>query len=157
MCLVAEDLGIITPEVNALRAKFKLPGMKILHFAFGGGDDNYYLPANIEANSVVYTGTHDNDTTRGWWQRAPARERAFAGAYLACHDGDAHWGMIRAASNSVARLALFPLQDVLGLDGAHRMNLPGTLGPANWSWRFTWPMLGRDTARTLGKIGRAHV
>jgi 4-alpha-glucanotransferase len=90
--------------------------MKILQFAFGGDGAHEFLPHNYGRPFVVYTGTHDNDTVRGWWLAAKPHERAFAGAYLACGEHDVHWAMIRAAANSVANLAVFPLQDVLGLD-----------------------------------------
>jgi 4-alpha-glucanotransferase len=129
--------------------------MKVLVFGFGGDGTHEYLPHNYVANTIVYTSTHDTDTVRGWWDHASEAERHFAGTYLACDADGAHWALIRAACNSVSRLAVFPLQDVLGLGSEHRMNLPGTLGTANWSWRFTWPMLGRDTARVLGMISAA--
>ena len=152
--IVAEDLGVITPDVIALRDGCGFPGMRILQFAFGGDATHEYLPHNFVPASVVYTGTHDNDTTHGWWRTAPERERAFAASYLAAAGHDVHWAMIRAACNSVANTAVFPMQDVLGLDGRHRMNLPGsTVG--NWSWRFDWPMLGTEPARVLGLITAA--
>ena len=151
--IIAEDLGVITPDVEALRDGCGFPGMRILLFAFSEGADNAYLPHNFQPASVVYTGTHDNDTVQGWWLQATAHERGFAGRYLACTPHDLHWAMIRAASNSVARTAIFPMQDVLGLDGAHRMNVPGLMG-GNWSWRFTWPMVG-DAGRVLGEISAA--
>ncbi len=159
--IVAEDLGLITPDVLALREACGFPGMKILQFAFGGdggdgGDGNHpYLPHHFTPGFAVYTGTHDNDTTRGWWDAAPEHERRNAGNYLACGAHDVHWAMIRAAANSVAAIAVWPLQDVLGLGSPHRMNTPGTMGDANWSWRFTWDMLGSEPARVLGLITRA--
>jgi 4-alpha-glucanotransferase len=151
--IIAEDLGVITPDVDALREACGFPGMRILMFAFSGGADNAYLPHNFSPATVVYTGTHDNDTVQGWWPRATAHERGFASRYLACAPADVHWALIRAASNSVARTALFPMQDVLGLDGAHRMNVPGLMG-GNWSWRFDWPMVG-DAGRVLAEISAA--
>jgi 4-alpha-glucanotransferase len=158
--IVAEDLGLITPDVVELREGCGFPGMKILQFAFGGDGTHEFLPHNYARDTVVYTGTHDHATARGWWQNAPARERHFAGVYLGCTGEDVHWRMILAASNSPANLAVFPLQDVLGLDGTHRMNLPGTLD-GNWRWRFDWPMLGADTAKRLGEVaatsGRAPI
>ncbi len=152
--IVAEDLGLITPDVIQLRDGFGLPGMRILQFAFGGDGSHEFLPHNYVANTVVYSGTHDNDTARGWWDSASTRERAFAGSYLAANTEDFHWALIRAACNSVANLAVFPLQDVLGLDGRHRMNTPGT-GDGNWSWRFQWDMVGTEPARVLGVITAA--
>ncbi len=152
--IVAEDLGVITPDVVALRERFGFPGMRILQFAFAGDAGERFLPHNHAPETVVYTGTHDNDTTRGWWHACTERERVFAGTYLACGGHDVHWAMIRAASQSVAHLAIFPLQDVLGLDGSHRMNLPGTL-EGNWGWRFDWEMVGSEPARVLGRITAA--
>jgi 4-alpha-glucanotransferase len=152
--IVAEDLGLITPDVVELRERCGFPGMKILQFGFGGDGNHEFLPHTYPRNSVVYTGTHDNETARGWWANAPAHERQFAATYLHAHDADCHWRMIQAASNSVAAMAIFPLQDVLGLDGSHRMNLPGTT-EGNWAWRFDWDMVGPEPGRTLGRISAA--
>jgi 4-alpha-glucanotransferase len=103
-------------------------------------------------HALAYSSTHDSDTARGWWNNARPEVRAYAAEYLACNEAErVHWALIRATSQSVAKLALFPLQDVLGLDGAHRMNLPGT-GAGNWCWRFEWPMLHADAATWLGRI-----
>ena len=153
--IVAEDLGFITPDVHALRHALGYPGMKILQFAFSGDGEHPYLPQNFEPEVVVYTGTHDNDTAQGWWAAAPERERRFAGTWLACTAHDVHWALIRAAFNSVAHLAVVPLQDVLGLGSEHRMNTPGTMGPPNWTWRFDWPMVGDEPGRVLGLITAA--
>ena len=152
--IVAEDLGFITPDVHQLRDGCGFPGMKILQFGFGADGQHEFLPHMWPRRCVAYTGTHDNDTVQGWWQHANARERAFAGSYLACGDADVHWAMIRACCNSVANLAVFPLQDVLGLGSSHRMNIPGVLG-GNWGWRFSWAMLGKDAGRVLGLITAA--
>jgi 4-alpha-glucanotransferase len=156
--IVAEDLGHITPDVHALREACGFAGMKILQFAFGGGidaDANHpYRPHRFTRDCVVYSGTHDNDTTLGWWQAASEDERHIAGSYLACSERDVHWAMIRAALNSVADTAITPLQDVLGLPSPHRMNTPGTMGPPNWRWRFTWDMLGTEPGRVLGLMTR---
>ena len=149
--IVAEDLGVITPDVEALRDGLGLPGMRILQFAFADDATHAYLPHNCVPATVVYSGTHDNDTTRGWWDSASGHERAFAGTLLACGAHDVHWAMIRAACASVARTAIFPLQDVLGLPNAHRMNLPGT-ATGNWGWRFDWGMVGPEPGRVLGLI-----
>ena len=135
--IIAEDLGLITPDVIALRDACGFPGMRILQFAFGGDGDHEFLPHNYTPASVAYSGTHDNDTAKGWWQTAGDCERGFAGSYLNCDGDTIHWGMMRAACHSVARLAVFPMQDAMGLDGAHRMNTPGTLD-GNWAWRFNW-------------------
>jgi len=150
--IIAEDLGLISADVHELRLALGFPGMKILLFAFGGDGEHDYLPHNFERESVVYTGTHDNDTAQGWWQGASERERRYAGTYLACGEHDVHWAMIRAAFNSVARLAIVPLQDVLGLGSEHRLNTPGTMGAHNWTWRFDWPMVGSEPGRVLGLL-----
>ncbi|MCW5661380.1 MAG: 4-alpha-glucanotransferase [Burkholderiaceae bacterium] len=153
--IVAEDLGLITPDVIELRRACGFSGMKVLQFAFAEDATHEYLPHNFEPATVVYTGTHDTDTVRGWWDHASARERAFAGTYLACSTHDVHWAMIRALCNSVANTVIVPLQDVLGLPRASRMNLPGTMGGDNWAWRFDWPMVGTETGRVLGVITAA--
>ncbi len=152
--IVAEDLGVITPDVVALRDGCGFPGMRILQFAFGDDASNAYLPHRYTPASVVYSGTHDNDTTQGWWAAASAAERRFAGTYLASAGPDIHWAMIRAAWNSVANTAIVPLQDVFGLDGTHRMNLPGSAN-GNWSWRFDGSMAGADPGRILGRVTAA--
>ncbi len=135
--IIAEDLGMITAEVRALREKLELPGMRILQFAFDGHTDNLYLPHNFEPNTVVYTGTHDNDTSCGWWQSLDADEQDYVRRYLSVNGEAIHWDLIRAASASVARFAIFPMQDVLGLDSSKRMNQPGQAEGA-WEWRFSW-------------------
>ncbi|HEU0199280.1 MAG TPA: 4-alpha-glucanotransferase [Burkholderiaceae bacterium] len=152
--VVAEDLGVITADVVELLEGFALPGMRVLQFAFAADASNAYLPHNYVRNTVVYTGTHDNDTARGWWDKATAHERGFATAYLGCDATNVHSTMVRAASASVAQLALFPLQDVLGLDGAHRMNTPGQTGC--WEWRFTWDLVAPDAAQQLASVSAAH-
>ena len=135
--IIAEDLGVMTPDVIELRDAFALPGMRILQFAFAGGAGNSFLPHNYVANTVVYTGTHDNDTTQGWFQSATERERQFAQKYLKTDGRDIHWDLIHCASQSVADLAIYPLQDIMGLGGDARMNLPG-VGEGHWGWRFQW-------------------
>ena len=129
--------------------------MRIVQEAFGGDATHDFLPHNHVRNCVVYTGTHDNDTTLGWWRAATPRERTYAGSYLAAGEHDIHWAMIRAASESVANLAIFPMQDVLGLDSTHRMNVPGVMGQGNWSWRFDWRDVDGEPARVLGLISAA--
>ena len=149
--IIAEDLGLITPAVTALRQQFKLPGMRILHFAFGGANDNTYLPHNYEPNTVVYTGTHDNNTSQGWWAGASEAERQHVRAYLALQPTDEpniHWKLIATACASVADTTIHPLQDVLGLSEASRMNLPG-LGQGYWEWRFTWQQVTPAHAQEL--------
>ena len=152
--IIAEDLGLITEDVEALRDLFEFPGMRILQFGFSDDSDHLFLPHNYLPNTVVYTGTHDNDTARGWWATCTAREREFAGHYLATAGEEVNWAMIRAASASVANTAIFPMQDVLGLDGYHRMNLPGSMGC--WTWRFGWDWVGPDPARRLCEISAAY-
>ena len=153
--IVAEDLGFITPDVHALREALGYPGMKVLQYAFGGDATHEYLPHNFEPRTAVYTGTHDTDTIVGWWRAASEPERRFAATYLACGDADLHWAAIRAAYESVAALAMVPMQDLLGLGSEHRMNTPGTLGPPNWGWRFDWDMVGPEPARVLALMAAA--
>ncbi|HEB64347.1 MAG TPA: 4-alpha-glucanotransferase [Chloroflexi bacterium] len=133
--LIAEDLGEITPDVVALREQFGLPGMKVLVFAFGDDARNPFLPHNYTPDCVVYTGTHDNDTAAGWYQRAPERERDFARRYLARDGSDIAWDLIRAAWSSVAVFSLAPMQDLLSLDNRARMNYPSRPS-GNWQWRM---------------------
>lgn len=134
--VIAEDLGFITPAVRRLRDQFALPGMAVLQFAFDSDAKNPYLPHNHLRNMVVYTGTHDNDTTVEWFWSAGETHRQRVRTYT-CADGhDIAWDLIRMAWASVANLAIVPLQDVLMLDGTHRMNRPG-VPTGNWRWRFT--------------------
>ncbi len=133
--IIAEDLGVITPEVEQLRDTFKLPGMKILQFAFDSGPDNPYLPHNHVPRSVVYTGTHDNDTSLGWWRSIDAERRSQVRDYLKRRCRDMPWPLLETALASVANLTVIPLQDILGLDGNGRMNRPGT-AQGNWNWRL---------------------
>lgn len=151
--IIAEDLGIITQAVHNLRERTGFPGMRVLEFAFSGDASNAFLPHNFEPNTVVYTGTHDNDTVPGWWATCSEHERSFARSYLGSQGPDMHWAMLRAAAFSVARLALCQFRDVLGLDGAHRMNTPGTMGC--WSWRFKWAWVGPELAQKLANITAA--
>ena len=153
--IVAEDLGLITDDVVELRDSCGFPGMKILQFGFGNDATDLFLPHNWARNFVAYTGTHDNHTVRGWWDTATAHERAYAGSYLPANDSDVHWAMIRACCNSVANMAVYQLQDVLGLGLAHRMNTPGTVGDHNWTWRFEWGMVDVEATRVLGLITAA--
>jgi len=134
LALVAEDLGHITPAVQALRSRLGLPGMHVLQFAFDGAGDNPHLPHNHSANGVAYTGTHDNDTTLGWWQALSEDARSRVRAYLDYPEEPMPWPLVHAALASVCDLAMLPLQDCLGLDGAARMNTPGKV-EGNWRWR----------------------
>ncbi|MEO8573545.1 MAG: 4-alpha-glucanotransferase [Pyrinomonadaceae bacterium] len=132
-----EDLGLVTPEVEALRDDFEFPGMRILQFAFGGDALNDALPHNYIRNCIVYTGTHDNDTVVGWWNSLPpySDARKFCEKYLSTDGHEVNWELIRAAWASVADMAVAPLQDVLGRDNEARMNLPSSTS-GNWQWRF---------------------
>jgi len=144
LAFIAEDLGIITEEVNALRLAFGWPGMKILQFAFDGDADNAYLPHNVEQNSVMYTGTHDNDTTLSWYQQLPQAQQAHVKAYLATNgESVMPWALIRSALASVSLWAIIPMQDLLSLGKGHRMNTPGVTAD-NWRWRFQWEQLNAD-------------
>jgi len=144
--IIAEDLGVITPEVDQLRDHFGFPGMRVLQFAFGGDADDLHLPHNYHQNVVAYTGTHDNDTTVGWFDSAVGAdstrteteinsERGFCKKYLQTQGEEIHWDFIRAVLSSVANTAIIPLQDVLGVGSEGRMNLPNST-EGNWSWRF---------------------
>ena len=148
----AEDLGYITEDVHALRDRLQIPGMAVMQFGFGDVGAHIHLPHTFKKEKVVYTGTHDNDTLRGWWARAATeQERAFAESYVGrCEDG-IEWGMMRAAENSVANLCILPLQDVLGLGSEARMNVP-SLEDGNWRWRFDSALLKPEIAKKLGTI-----
>ena len=155
--IIAEDLGVITPDVVALRRQFAFPGMRILQFAWGEGEaaEPRFLPHRHASDSVVYTGTHDNDTTLGWWQAADEATRHHLREYLATDGRAIHWDMIRAASASVADTAIHPLQDVMGLDSSGRMNFPGQ-GEGWWAWRFRREQLPADAAARLRRMGALY-
>jgi 4-alpha-glucanotransferase len=148
LSLVAEDLGLISKEVHALRDDFQLPGMYILQFAYGGAVEFRFLPHNHIRNAVVYTGTHDNDTTLGWWNAITENERQFLRRYDPHVDEDPVWHLIRTAWASVADFAIVPMQDVLTLGSEARMNVPGTPS-GNWTWRMTDEQL---TSPALGRL-----
>ena len=137
--VMAEDLGIITPEVEELRDRFDFPGMRILQFAFGGDDDNPYLPHNYISNCVVYPGTHDNDTTIGWWNHTGDAEKQHVAKYLEYSSPEEieeiNWEFIRMALSSIGDLAILSVQDLLGLDSSGRMNDP-SVNAGNWRWRY---------------------
>ena len=141
--LVAEDLGTITAAVVELREEFDLPGMRILQFAFDGSADNPYLPHNHKRSALVYTGTHDNDTTLGWYRSLDEHSRAHVDAYLGPGAVDMPQALVRAALASVAMLAVLPLQDLIGLGSEARMNTPSTVA-GNWLWTFGWEQLPPD-------------
>lgn len=133
--IIAEDLGVITPEVEDLRDQFNLPGMKILQFANYSNGNDEYLPHNYPKNCVVYTGTHDNDTTISWYKNLDESEKEKVNNYLLSDGNKMNWSLLRAAWSSVADIAIAPLQDILGLDSEGRMNTPG-VAAGNWNWRF---------------------
>ncbi|MFB8794536.1 MAG: 4-alpha-glucanotransferase [Microcoleus sp.] len=150
--IIAEDLGVITPEVEALRDRFEFPGMKILQFAFGAGPGDPFLPFNYVRNCVVYTGTHDNDTTIGWFNQLQHYERDEVLRYLGCIDPQGiHWSLIRMAWSSIANLAVVPFQDLLGLGTDARMNFPGK-AEGNWGWRYRPEALNWDVRDRLKTI-----
>lgn len=145
--IIAEDLGLITPDVVELLEAFNLPGMKVLQFGFSG-PDNLFLPHNYVPNCVAYTGTHDNDTAHGWFKSAEQHEREFAMRYLSISGTDFAWDLIRSVWKSVAVFAVAPMQDVLSLGGEARMNFPSKLG-GNWEWRMNENDLREDLAAGL--------
>jgi len=153
--LVAEDLGIITEEVNRLREAFGIPGMKVLQFAFDGGPDNPYLPQHHVENCVVYTGTHDNDTTLGWFGKLDRDQQRYVVSVTGGSADDMPWPMIETAYRSPARLAMTPMQDVLALGSEHRMNTPGTTA-GNWHWRMQWEMVPENLAWRLSRLVDNH-
>jgi 4-alpha-glucanotransferase len=157
--LVAENLGVITPEVEALRHKFNLPGMLVLQFAFDGNNKNPHLPHRHSLSDVIYTGTHDNDTTLGWYESLDEQQKNNVRNYLYASEQPIHWLLIESALASVSPLAMIPLQDFLALDGEHRMNMPGTTG-INWLWQFNWAQfpegLGEQIHNTLYRYDRLN-
>ena len=157
--IVAEDLGLITPDVVALRERFGFPGMRIVYEGFLHGAAHPFVPHHHEPNGLVYSSTHDSDTVRGWWDSASAPQREFAATYLgvdALQGGpNIAWAVVRATLTSVARLALVPMQDLLGLGSAQRMNFPGTLGGDNWRWRLQWAQIDDTLAPRLRALAAA--
>lgn len=152
---IAEDLGFITPEVHALRRRLNIPGMRVMQFGFGDPGAHIYLPHKFEPNTVVYTGTHDNDTLVGWWKSgATDGERRAVRAYLGEPADGIHWAFIRAAAASVAELCVVPVQDVLGLDSSARMNVPSR-SEGNWGWRLSPGALTADLAQKLAELATA--
>ncbi len=164
--IIAEDLGVITPDVEGLRDGFGFPGMRILQFAFGGDADNHDLPHNYEKNCVVYTGTHDNDTTVGWWlsqvgegstreQSEITHEREYALVYLKSDGSEIQWDFIRAVWASVAHTAIAPLQDLLGIGTEGRMNLPAS-SSGNWQWRLVKDSITPEVADRLHRLTETY-
>ena len=156
--VIAEDLGFLTKSVRDLVKNTGFPGMKVLQFAFDGSEDSDYLPHKYEKNCVVYTGTHDNETTKGWLEGLQVHDRDFARAYINCYDrpvNDCVWGMIRTALASVADLAIIPIQDYLCLGNEARMNAPATLG-LNWQWRLQKGQIADVTIYTMRELDRIY-
>jgi len=153
--IIAEDLGVITPDVTALRKQFRLPGMKILQFAFSG-PDNPFLPHLYEPKCVAYTGTHDNDTANGWYASAPEAEKQFARRYLHAEGSAFAWDLIRACWSSVAVFALAPLQDLLDLGTEGRMNFPSRPG-GNWTWRFPEAAVNDELAARIRELNYLYL
>jgi 4-alpha-glucanotransferase len=153
--IIAEDLGVITPEVKKLRDDFNLPGMKILQFAFGSDAQNENLPHNYGVNFVAYTGTHDNDTTLGWFNSIEKKERKILRKYLGSNGKELVREMIEYIWASSAMMTIIPMQDVLGLDTDARMNTPGTAS-GNWTWRFTWEQLRPNHQRFIKEITKKY-
>ena len=152
--VIAEDLGFLTPSVIELVKRTGYPGMKVLQFAFDSSGESDYLPHNYEHNCVVYTGTHDNDTTLGWYEKLSEADKNFCDAYLNlkyCPKAELKWEFIRAAFASVADLAVIPMQDFLGKDSSARINTPSTLGN-NWQWRLKEGELTQELAEEIRKI-----
>jgi 4-alpha-glucanotransferase len=152
---VVEDLGLITPDVIALRKEIGFPGMSVLQFGFDSGSTNAYLPHNFESNTVVYSGTHDNQTTIGWFRSLPEWVRTHVQRYLGRDGSDIAWDLIRLAEGSVAELAIVPLQDVMRLDDDARMNFPGT-PTGNWAWRYAPHQLHSGLADGLRELTETY-
>jgi 4-alpha-glucanotransferase len=157
MPLIAEDLGNITPQVIGLRQAVGIPGMKVLQFAFDGDPTNWHLPYNMAADNVVYTGTHDNDTSLGWFSKLQEKNKKIVLDYLGCNEDAMVGHFVRLAYAAPAKLCIIPLQDIFELDSSHRTNTPGTMA-GNWKWRVTIEMLGpqgldkMDMARDFSRI-----
>ncbi len=153
--IVVEDLGMITPEVRSLRDGLGFPGMTVLQFAFGDDAANLYLPHNHAANTVVYTGTHDNDTTAGWWERLPEWHRARVRDYLARDGSNIVDDLIRTAYSSVGHTAIVPMQDIARLGSEARMNIPGEES-GHWGWRFGWDKLAPERTEWLRSLAQIY-
>lgn len=153
--LIAEDLGILTPDVIKLRDQFAFPGMKILQFAFDSDGNNPYLPANIGTNAVIYPGTHDNNTTLGWWQELETTGQQRVRDLLQNPCDEMPWTLIETALSSQANLAIIPLQDILSLPASNRMNVPGT-ATGNWQWRYQPDALSADIINRLKDMSQLY-
>lgn len=152
---MAEDLGFITPDVHALRDKFGFPSMKIIQFGFDSKEGSPYIPHLFDRNSVAYTGTHDNDTIVGWFQKASPEDRQFVLDYVNSDGHDIAWDFIRLTWASVAVIALIPLQDALSLGSEARMNTP-SVASGNWQWRFKWEQISPEIKQRLKKLTETY-
>lgn len=156
--VIAEDLGFLTDSVRELLAESGYPGMKVLQFAFDESGESVYLPFRYDKNCIVYTGTHDNETTKGWLGNLTQSNRAYVNRYTACEEKDTDecvWGLIRAAQSSVAEVCVVPLQDYLCLGNEARMNTPSTLGD-NWKWRLTRGQLTDEIIHRINAMTRLY-
>ena len=153
--LVAEDLGVITDKVTKLRHQFNFPGMKILQFGFEDGFNNAYLPHQHEKDYVAYSGTHDNDTTLGWYRSLSDKTRQNVNDYLNCSEQDMPMALLRATLASVAQTAIIPMQDLLGLGSEARMNVPG-VKDGNWKWQFNWQQVPDNLSKQCLKMNRLY-
>jgi 4-alpha-glucanotransferase len=153
--IIAEDLGVITPDVVELRQRFGFPGMKVLQFAFDFEGENEYRPHTYETQCVAYTGTHDNDTVRGWFTHASKRDRAYAEEYLGASADSVAWDFLRAVWASSAVVAMAPVQDVLALGSEARFNVPG-VPDGNWEWRLDAHALTPELAERLKRLGDVY-
>jgi 4-alpha-glucanotransferase len=149
--IVAEDLGLITPEVDALRLELKMPGMRVLQFGFSDKGAHIHLPHRYAEATVAYTGTHDNDTTQGWWKTAGKHERKAVEALIGPVGNHRAWPLMRAAAGSVAQVAIFPVQDLLELGSEARMNTPA-VPSGNWSWRVPEGCWTKELAARLAAL-----
>ncbi|MGH8230063.1 MAG: 4-alpha-glucanotransferase, partial [Steroidobacteraceae bacterium] len=155
LALVAEDLGLITPDVVDLRRAFRLPGMRVLQFGFDGSCDNPHLPHMLDRDTVVYTGTHDNDTAAGWYASLTTEGRRRVDEYLRLAQGAMPEALVAAALGSVSALAVIPVQDLLGLGSSARFNTPATTH-GNWTWRLPPGALTRELAERYRHLNRTY-
>ena len=153
--IIAEDLGVITPDVELLRTSFGLPGMRVLQFGFGGNPEDVHLPHMHSRDSIVYTGTHDNDTTLGWYLSLDSETLHRVNFFLRSGPGSMPEALVRAALGSVGGLAVIPMQDILGLGSEARLNMPGTVA-GNWTWRLPAGALNADVARHFAQLNRIY-
>ena len=156
--IIAEDLGFLTPQVHEMLKESGFPGMKVLEFAFDDTENSDYLPHKYTENSIVYTGTHDNETLVGWYETMSRKDKSFAREYMGCHHTpkkEMHWEFIRLAMASPAKLAVIPVQDYLGLGAEARINEPSTLGK-NWKWRLLSGELNSDVLKQCRRMAKLY-